>query len=259
MAKDSYWFRHDSSAGRGTRMRKMAFIYGHWGKGIYWDVMEILRDQDGYRLEMDDLSIQMLADLIGCKDPDKLFNWVQDCIKIDLLQCDEKYFFSAVLFGNMAKWETTKDAGIQSGIKRNERNRERNANGLVNETRTKREHKITVDNKENITKESNRENLTENLLNDLENSTHLEVISKRSGLTLDEIKQKIPEFKKGASLEYLKPMDMVNHFLRWLNSKKTDASKKEYSLVATDGTKFRNYFTESEIEIKLKSGYWKLC
>ena len=47
--KDSYWFKHDSTAGRGLKMRKMAHIYSHWGKGIYWDVVEILRDQDCYR------------------------------------------------------------------------------------------------------------------------------------------------------------------------------------------------------------------
>ena len=223
MAKDSYWFKHDSTAGRGTRMRKMAFIYGHWGKGIYWDVLEILRDQDGYRFEKDEQSIQMLSDLIGCKDPDKLFNWLSDCIGLDLIQSDEKYFFSNVLKANMTKWESTKDAGIQSGKVRKERKlnetrtkRER----TVNETRTKDEHNIIEDNiiEDNILK---RENLTEFVLDDLENSSHLEIVCKRTELSLSRIKELIPEFKKIAALEYPTVLDLINHFIRWVNKNKT--------------------------------------
>ena len=145
MAKDSYWFKHDSTAGRGTRMRKMAFIHGHWGKGIYWDVIEILRDQDGYTFEKDETSLQMLCELIGCNDVSKFMNWFNDCVRLDLLQTKGNIFFSYVLCQNMNKWETTKLAGIQSGIKRNERKHERNVNETGTKARTKREHKIIED------------------------------------------------------------------------------------------------------------------
>ena len=75
MSKDAYWFKHDSTAGRGIKMRKMTHIYGHWGKGIYWDVIEVLRDQKNYRFESDESSLQLLSDLIGCKDQIKFINW----------------------------------------------------------------------------------------------------------------------------------------------------------------------------------------
>jgi len=97
MAKDSYWFKHDSTAGRGLRMRKMAHIYGHWGKGVYWDVIEILRDQAGYKFDYDDSSLQMLCDLIGCKDEPKFMSWMRDCVQIDLFQVSKGKFFSAIL------------------------------------------------------------------------------------------------------------------------------------------------------------------
>ena len=80
MSKDSYWFRHDSSAGRTLKMRKMSHIYGHEGKGMYWDVVEVLRDQDGYQFNSDDSSLNLLADLIGCKDEIRFYNWFQDCL-----------------------------------------------------------------------------------------------------------------------------------------------------------------------------------
>jgi hypothetical protein len=135
MAKDSYWFKHDSTAGRGTRMRKMAFIYGHWGKGIYWDVIEILRDQSGYKFELDNESLRLLADLIGCKDEGKFINWFNDCVRLDLLQTDENHFFSQVLLENMGVWETKKLNGSKTKSKRNE-----------SEIEAKQKHKIIEDN-----------------------------------------------------------------------------------------------------------------
>ena len=68
--KDSYWFRHDSSAGRGLKLRKIQYLYGHWGKGIYWDVVEILRDSARYTHSADELALKILADIIGGKDAD---------------------------------------------------------------------------------------------------------------------------------------------------------------------------------------------
>lgn len=249
MAKDSYWFKHDSTAGRGTRMRKMAFIYGHWGKGIYWDVIEILRDQDGYKFEKDETSIQMLADLIGCKDPVKFENWFNDCIKLDLLQSDKTHFFSNVLNENMGVWETKKTNGGKKKKAKTER--------IKSENGAKTEHKIIED---KIIEDNNllkRENLTEMLLNDLPNSTHLETISQRSGLTIEQIKEKIPEFKKSASLEYKTPMDLVNHFLRWLNVKKDSNDKKQYFLCSPHG-RWNGFLTQDEFEAKTKTGYWTL-
>lgn len=113
--KDSYWFRHDSTAGRGLRMRKMAHIYGHWGKGIYWDVIEILRDQSNYVFDSDDSSLQMLCDLIGCKDESKFLNWFNDCVKFELFIVANGKFFSEVLCKNMANWENKKYNGSKGG------------------------------------------------------------------------------------------------------------------------------------------------
>lgn len=118
MAKDAYWFKHDSTSGRGLRMRKMAHIHGHWGKGIYWDVIEILRDQSNYCFDSDDSSLQMLADLIGCKDEPKFISWFNDCVKFELFKLTENKFYSEVLCVNMEVWETKKDNGSKAKPKR---------------------------------------------------------------------------------------------------------------------------------------------
>lgn len=115
MSKDSYWFRHDSNAGRGLKMRKMAHIYGHQGKGLYWDVVEILRDQDGYMFECDESSLQMLADLVGFKDSDRFISWFNDSLRLGLFEQENESFFCPPLVDNMEKWEIKKSNGSKGG------------------------------------------------------------------------------------------------------------------------------------------------
>ncbi len=132
MAKDSYWFRHDSTAGRGMRMRKISFIYGHWGKGIYWDVIEILRDQENYEYSNDEFDLKMLADLIGCKDENKFINWFNDCVKFELLISVDGKFYSQVLCDNMKRWEASKANGSKGGRPKKEKPRKNLDDNLTN-------------------------------------------------------------------------------------------------------------------------------
>ena len=113
--KDSYWFRHDSTAGRGLKMRKMAHIYKHWGKGVYWDVIEILRDQKEYKFESDESSLQLLCDLVGCKDESRFINWFNDSLRLGLFELEGNFFFNPPLRKNMIRWEASKSNGSKGG------------------------------------------------------------------------------------------------------------------------------------------------
>ena len=139
MAKDSYWFRHDSTAGRGLKMRKIAHIYGHWGKGVYWDVVEMLRDSEKYEYDNSEFDLTMLADLIGCKDQEKFLNWYSDCIKFGLLEEKNGKFYSPALKEVMGVWETKKNNGSKGG--RPSKKTENKPKKNLNETKNKPKHK----------------------------------------------------------------------------------------------------------------------
>lgn len=115
VAKDSYWFRHDSTAGRGLKFRKLQHIYGHEGKGIYWDVIEILREQEKYEYECDSSSLQMLCDIIGHKDVTRFMNWFNECVRLELLVKTDTKFFSPALTESMVFWEKQRKNGKQGG------------------------------------------------------------------------------------------------------------------------------------------------
>lgn len=98
----------------------MAFIYGHWGKGIYWDVLEILRDQPDYTFKNDDESLRLLSDLIGCKDESKFINWFKDCVRIGIIKNEEKYFFCPEFTENMMYWDKKRTSASIGGTKSSE-------------------------------------------------------------------------------------------------------------------------------------------
>lgn len=145
MAKDSYWFKHDSTAGRGLKMRKMQHLYGHEGKGVYWDVVEILRDQDGYMFDIDESSLQLLSDLIGYKDHIRFINWFKDSLRFGLFEKTDNYFFCPPLSKNMQKWEIKKANGSKGGRpKKTETITESIPNDKANQNHKRREDKIRV-------------------------------------------------------------------------------------------------------------------
>ena len=55
MSKDAYYFSHDSNARNDQRIMKIRMKYGIEGYGIYFGIIEILREQTDYKLTMDDV------------------------------------------------------------------------------------------------------------------------------------------------------------------------------------------------------------
>ena len=210
MSKDAYWFKHDSTAGRGLRMRKMAHIYGHWGKGVYWDVIEVLRDQAGYSFDCDTPSLQMLADLIGCKDEPKFIGWMRDCVQIDLFQQVDGRFYSAILSENMQEWEKQKRNGSQPKAKPK-------PNGSIRGEEKRVENRIEDETK------SPTDSLVLNLIQfekEIRNSnSKLEAAARRNKVTVEKITAMIPDFIDTCKLKD-KTQDTYkeycNYFSNWL-------------------------------------------
>jgi hypothetical protein len=116
--KDSFWFKHDSTAGRDIKLRKIQHIYGHEGKGLFWDVVEVLREEGNYTHPSDENSLQMLCDLIGYKDVPRFINWFNDCVKVELFMVKNGHFFSKSLMIRMKVWESKKENGNKPKKKR---------------------------------------------------------------------------------------------------------------------------------------------
>ena len=111
MEKKSFWFKHDASIGRDLNMRKMVFIYGHWGKGVFWDVCEMLCTSTGYKYPNDEFELKLLADLMGCKEEDKFIEWYKKCVDLGVFKEENNKFFSQMLLNAMTEFERKKNNG----------------------------------------------------------------------------------------------------------------------------------------------------
>lgn len=115
MAKDAFWFKHDSNAGRDIKLLQIKHLYTHWGIGIFWEVVEILREQDDYCFNADESSLQLLCSMIGCNDTSKFINLFNDFIRVELFVKEKGVFKSESLIRRMKVWETKKDNGSKGG------------------------------------------------------------------------------------------------------------------------------------------------
>lgn len=53
MSKDAYYFSHDSNARNDEKIVDLRFSHGWEGYGIYWAIIEMLRDAESYQMQID--------------------------------------------------------------------------------------------------------------------------------------------------------------------------------------------------------------
>ena len=141
--KDAYYFSHDSSASRDIKMLKIKYIYGWEGVGLFWGIIETLRETTDFKFESNKDSIDLLASILQV-DAIKLQTFINDAIKVELfVECDG-YFYSNSLNDRMQEMNKKRLNGIANGKKggrpTNEEpknNLNHNLNHNLNESKTK--------------------------------------------------------------------------------------------------------------------------
>lgn len=117
MPKDAYWFQHDSNAKDDPKCSMLIEQLGLEGYGIYWVLVETLRDQPGYRYPLNMISV------IARK-----YNTTTEKVRVVVgnyglfVLTEDEFFLSESLCRRMEIWEGTKEskriAGRKSGAAR---------------------------------------------------------------------------------------------------------------------------------------------
>jgi len=151
MAKEAFYFSHDSNSRSDEKILKLRLKHGWEGYGIYWALIEMLRDSSTYELECD---LDLIAFELRC-DKDKLKSIIWD---FNLFEMSDSNFFSPSLKRRMemkeAKSEQARDAARKRWAKRTES--ESNADALQpqSESNAIKERKKRNKPKEETKKES---------------------------------------------------------------------------------------------------------
>lgn len=113
--KDAYYFPHDSNARNDYKLLRLRAKFGWEGYGIYFAIIEILREQSDYKLGKE--SSEAIATAIG-----KPFEWIQDfvnnLIQLGLLSREDGGgLYSESLINRMQQYEDRKMMLSEAGKK----------------------------------------------------------------------------------------------------------------------------------------------
>lgn len=114
MNKDAFYFPHFSNARNDRKLRRVRKELGIEGYGIYYMVLETLRDQDGFKYPLED--IDLLAEEFNTSEQ-KLRAVVCNYTLFDI--DDEQNFFSARFNEYLKPYLDNKERNRISGIKGN--------------------------------------------------------------------------------------------------------------------------------------------
>jgi len=110
MSKDTYWFRHDSNARNDVRLVKLRRVAGLEGVGLFWCLIEMLREAKNYELPLtaiDDIAYDLRVD-------ESVFGAIFDS---ELLQKGDTFFYSISLLNRMSEYDKVKEKRRLAGAK----------------------------------------------------------------------------------------------------------------------------------------------
>ena len=117
MSKDAYYFPHDSNARQDIKILKLRIKHGWAGYGLYWGIIEALRDQDNYAFEADQPELISLA--VGCS-VDEITPIIDTCLEVGLLKKEDGYIFSPSLKRRMKRVDDIREKRRLAGKRRAE-------------------------------------------------------------------------------------------------------------------------------------------
>lgn len=240
--EDALWFKHESTSGKSLKIRKLQRIYGHWGKGIYWDICEFLLEQDNFQFVCDESSLQVVSEMIGCNDEVKFLSWYNDCINLGLLETDGKVFYSPALLKRLGRLMTSRENGGKGG---RPKKTETKPNNNLNETKEEpnNNQSKTYDNHTKSNTNSNKEKIYKkdfsNEIIELGKYVFKDTFSVERAITsystsLNNLKESFLNFLMSEKyhekeLNELAMDKMSKHFFRWLLTHQPKKVENKYA------------------------------
>lgn len=177
--KDAYYFSHDANALTDPKILAMRCDYGMEGYGLYWAIIEMLRNEEKYKLDYNKNTFRAIKTLTNTTvDVEK---YITDCLEdYKLFQLEDNKFFSNSLLKRMEEYdhkkaisrENGRKGGAPKGNQNARKSKEDNQETTENKQQVVLEQTETTENKQSKVKESKVNKSKENNNNKL-NKTKL--------------------------------------------------------------------------------------
>ena len=131
-AKDVYYFSHDCNARNDEKILAMRSVYGLEGYAMYFMIIEILREQNEYKLEINKYTWSTLAMQMHTSS-ENVHKFVDDCVnEFQLFVIEDNFLYSKSLIKRMGLFKEISEIRSKAAKKRWE-----NANGMQMECKSK--------------------------------------------------------------------------------------------------------------------------
>lgn len=185
--KDAYYFSHDSNARHDPKILSLRTVYGSEGYGWYWIIVEMLREQEDYKLRIDKYIWNALAMQMQC-DSNAAKQFASDCInEFGLFESDDEFFWSNSLLKRM----NTKDEKSEKARKAAEARWNKSSNSNVSEDGKQSQSKRNADAMQpHMQEQSDRNAIKERKVKESKKNIYSEFVS----MTEEEHKKLVEEY-----------------------------------------------------------------
>ena len=154
MAKETYYFSHDSNALTDTKILNMRADYGLEGYGLFWVIIEMMRNEEDYKLNLNKNTYRAIKTLTNTGiDVEKFIN---DCIEdYCLFKKEEEKFYSNSLLRRMEQKDKKSAIAREKAQKRWNSNAEAMPEQSISNANKVKENKVNK-NKTNKNKKDQR-------------------------------------------------------------------------------------------------------
>ena len=119
MPKDAYYFPHDSNASQDPKILQMCSEYQATGYGWYWMIIELMREQEGYKLPINGKYTLNAYARRMYADPERFAQFIDDCVnEFHLFNRNDDYLWSESLCRRMRFFEEKSKQARQAALKR---------------------------------------------------------------------------------------------------------------------------------------------
>ena len=212
MKKEAYYFSHDSNAKDDPKILKLRMNLGWEGYGLFWGLIELLRNQPDYRMQKHYMSIAFALHT----DESKIKSLVND---FDLFSQDQDLFWSESLLKRMELKEEKSEKMRNAANKR--WNKDSDAEAM---------HKHSISNaeamqlKESKVKESKLNLIDEESHNEIfrklwTSTIWLEGIAMKNKASIEQVRNHLNDFRQEQLLKAelkVSEEDAKKHFVNWI-------------------------------------------
>ncbi len=123
--KDAYWFKHDSNARHDPKIQSLRSVHGEKGYGWFWIIVEILREQIGYKFPIaGKYSYTVLSRELGASE-EEARAFIEQCIKeFGLFKADKRFIWSDSLNERMFDLDQRRQVNSENARKGQQKRRE---------------------------------------------------------------------------------------------------------------------------------------